>query len=383
MKNTKFSYILMSAHFCSDINQGALPAILPFLIITQDLNYTLAATLLFASNLVSSLTQPILGYFGDKSSKPWLMSLGVFLCGFGMSFVGVFSNYFMIMLCVCISGFGAALFHPEGGKLANYVAGTKKGAGISIFGVGGNLGFAIGPLMASFSIYLFGLSGTLIFLIPAIFMPLVLNRFNKDFVKFTIVRNKVVKQSQYKDDWKAFTKVSSIVFLRSIIQFSLLIFIPLFFMAVFFFSETKASFNLTIFALIGAIATLFGGKFADMYGTNKTIIFSAFALVLVFFIFLQTKIALLAVILIIPIGFFMNSSYSSLIVLSQSFVPNHVGFASGITLGLSVSMGGLFAPIIGYIADVKGLIFAMYIVLGIMVLAAVLTLFIPDIKRAD
>lgn len=378
MKRKKFSYVLMFAHFFNDINQGSLPAILPFLIFHQNLSYALAANLLFVSNLVSSLTQPLLGYFGDRTSKPWLMSLGIFFSGLGIALLGICSSYPLMLFSVGLSGFGGALFHPEGGKLANFVAGSKKGAGIGLFGVGGNLGFAVGPLMATAALYLFSLKGTLLFLIPTIIMPLILLKYNPIFKVFTKRNKKQVSTSKKKDDWFNFTKLTFIIFGQSIIKFALLVFIPLIFMTFFSFSEAKANLNLTLFALVGAIATLLGGKYADKYGFSKTIKYSAFVFVFVFALFLQTKIALLATLLIIPVSFFMNSSYSSLITLSQSCVPNHVGFASGISLGLAISVGGLFSPIIGHIADIKGISYAMYVVLAIAFLTAILSLFVNE-----
>lgn len=381
MKRKKFSFVLMFAHFFNDINQGSLPAILPFLIFHQNLSYALAANLLFVSNLVSSLTQPLLGYFGDRTSKPWLMSLGIFFSGLGIALLGLFDSYAFMLLSVGLSGFGGALFHPEGGKLANFVAGSKKGTGIGLFGVGGNLGFAAGPLMATAALYFFGLKGTILFLIPTILMPLILLKYNPVFKVFTKRNTKQVKRSKKKDDWLNFTKLTFIMFGQSIIKFALLIFIPLIFMTFFSFSEAKANLNLTLFALVGAIATLLGGKYADKYGFSKTIKYSAFFFVFVLALFLQSKIAILATLLIIPISFFINSSYSSLITLSQNYLPGRVGFASGISLGLAISVGGLVSPLIGHIADIKGISYAMYVVLAIALATAILCLFVEKDKK--
>lgn len=381
MKRKKFSFVLMFAHFFNDINQGSLPAILPFLIFHQNLSYALAANLLFVSNLVSSLTQPLLGYFGDRTSKPWLMSLGIFFSGLGIALLGLFDSYAFMLLSVGLSGFGGALFHPEGGKLANFVAGSKKGTGIGLFGVGGNLGFAAGPLMATAALYFFGLKGTILFLIPTILMPLILLKYNPVFKVFTKRNTKQVKRSKKKDDWLNFTKLTFIMFGQSIIKFALLVFIPLIFMTFFSFSEAKANLNLTLFALVGAIATLLGGKYADKYGFSKTIKYSAFFFVFVLALFLQSKIAILATLLIIPISFFINSSYSSLITLSQNYLPGRVGFASGISLGLAISVGGLVSPLIGHIADIKGISYAMYVVLAIALATAILCLFVEKDKK--
>ncbi|MDR2109480.1 MAG: MFS transporter, partial [Coriobacteriales bacterium] len=149
MKSQLHSYLIMLGHLCTDINQGGLPAMLPFLIVAYDLSYASAAALVFASNIVSSVIQPLFGYLGDKLDRPWFMSLGIFLAGLGIALLGLVQDYWLLFACAMLSGIGVALFHPEGGKLANLIAGEKKGTSISNFSVGGNLGFSIGPILAA------------------------------------------------------------------------------------------------------------------------------------------------------------------------------------------------------------------------------------------
>lgn len=170
MKANKYSLLTMFSHICTDINQGALPAILPFLVAEKDINYTAAAGLVFAANSVSSFIQPLLGYLGDRVSWPWLMGLGIFLAGAGLALIGFMDSYWAIFAAAMLSGVGIALFHPEGGKIANLVAGKNKGAGISIFAVGGSIGFALGPIIAASSLTAFGMKGTIVLLIPAVLM---------------------------------------------------------------------------------------------------------------------------------------------------------------------------------------------------------------------
>ena len=147
-KKSVYSYIMMLGHLCADLGGGALPAILPFLIAQKGITYTQAAGLTFALSSIGSAIQPIFGSMADKTSRPWLMSLGIFMAGCGISSLGFLDSYWAMFVAVAFTGIGAALFHPDGGRMANYVSGEKKGKGISLFAVGGNMGGACGPMLA-------------------------------------------------------------------------------------------------------------------------------------------------------------------------------------------------------------------------------------------
>ena len=128
-----FRYLLMLSHLSVDINQGALSAILPFLIAARGLNYTSAAGLAFASNFISSIVQPVFGYLGDRVSRPWFMCIGLLLAGSGLAMVGFLDEYRFIFFTVMISGLGIAVFHPEGGRMANRVSGKNKSTSMTSF----------------------------------------------------------------------------------------------------------------------------------------------------------------------------------------------------------------------------------------------------------
>lgn len=143
--NKKLSYLLMAAHLCDDVNQGALVALMPFLVLHYGYSYAAVTALLFASNAASAIIQPLFGWLGDRHQRPWLMAVGIFLAGIGIALIGVMPNYELDLAAAMVSGIGVAMFHPEGGRLANLVAGAQKGTGMSIFAVGGKLGFTFGP----------------------------------------------------------------------------------------------------------------------------------------------------------------------------------------------------------------------------------------------
>jgi FSR family fosmidomycin resistance protein-like MFS transporter len=342
----------MFGHICTDINQGALPALLPFLVLNYDFSYAMAAGLVFSANLVSAIIQPLFGHIGDRISCPWLMSLGIILAGGGLAIIGFLDTYPMIFAASLISGIGIAIFHPEGGRIANLVAGENKGSGMSIFAVGGNIGFAAGPIIASTALMAIGMKGTGILLIPAIIAAGIIFSQNgklKSFVSKTIEES----VSQHGSDrWSAFSLVVVLLSLRSIVFYALTTFIPLFCVVVLLRTEFFGSVMLVIFSVAGGIATLLGGGFADRFGFMKIIIIASIILCpsLLIFSLVENVVLVIALVPLLAIG--VNFGYSVTVALGQHFLPSRLGFASGISYGVAVCIGGLFAPVIGFIGDI-------------------------------
>ncbi|MDR0962345.1 MAG: MFS transporter [Mediterranea sp.] len=383
MQSKTHSYLLTFGHLCTDINQGALSAMLPFIITAYDFSYARASMLVLGCSIVSSVVQPLFGWLGDKLQHPWFMSLGIFLAGLGISMLGLFHTFTPLFICTMITGVGVAMFHPEGGRLANVVAGANKGEGIGNFAVGGNLGFAMGPLLVAMTFPFMGMKGALLFIIPAVVSALLLLSQVKRFVAYTAMEEKRIKQAHLvlHDDWREFWKVTAVNMLRSVITRSHLVFIPLYFVAVFSQSDAHGSLMITLFTFIGAFATYVGGRVADRIGfKNCIVICGALMTFSILGFFFARQSLWLAGLLMLCTSVFLNFAYSPVVALSQSYLPNHIGLASGISLGVVVSMGALAAPFLGAVGDVHGLPSVFLIISGVSALALLLSLFLRNDK---
>ena len=382
LKKGAYSYLLMLGHLCADISGGALPAILPFLISEKGISYAAAAGLTFALSSVGSIIQPVFGSMADKTSRPWLMSLGIFMSGCGISMLGFLDNYWAMFIAVTFTGIGSALFHPDGGRMANYVGGEKKGKSLSLFSVGGNMGGALGPMLAVFGITLMGsLKGSAILAIPAFTMAAFMLSQNRNLGEFAAEGTKKTKAAiaaGQKDDWKSFFKLTGVVFLRSTISVGMSTFLPMFWMSVLMQSEAVSGSITTILSLSGAVATLIGGNLADKYGFNKTIRTGLTLLVPCFVILTLSRSVLFSTFMLIPTAMSLNLAFSPSTALGQKFVPNHIGLASGITMGLASSFGGMISPLLGKVADAHGVPTVLYIIIGLAITACVASYFVPD-----
>jgi FSR family fosmidomycin resistance protein-like MFS transporter len=158
--------VLAAGHLWADFLQGAIPALLPFLIAERGYSYGAAGALLLASSLGSSIVQPVFGLASDRLALPWLMPAGLALGGAGLAVVGLTESYAATAAAVTVSGLGVAAFHPEAARWANYASRAQRGRGMSMFSLGGNAGFALGPLLVTPAVLAFGLPGTLLAAIP-------------------------------------------------------------------------------------------------------------------------------------------------------------------------------------------------------------------------
>lgn len=373
----RYSYLMMIAHLCDDLNQGALVAVIPFLVLHNGYSYAEVTALLLASNAASAIIQPLFGWLGDKKPRPWLMAAGIFLTGVGMAGVGVLPNYPLIMASAMLSGIGVAMFHPEGGRLGNLTAGEQKGKGMSIFAVGGKLGFTFGPLVATAAITLWGLPGTLIFIIPSTLCAAILLSQNKALLSYSNPDKQSSDESLYQDNWVGFGFVMGAISCRSIMYYAFLSFIPLFLVYNLGQEEAFASSVISLFALVCAVGTIASGWAGQLLGAKKLIIVSYACVAIEVVIFAFNGSLIVALILIAFLALTCDISYPSAVAMGQSFVPHHLGMASGLSFGVMVCIGGLMTPVFGLIGDYFGLQVVMLCVTAIALLGIIITLFIP------
>ncbi len=140
---------LSGGHLATDFASGMIPALIPFVADRFDLGYALAALLMLSVTVSSSLVQPLFGLLSDRRGALWLIPGGIVLAGTGAGLAAVSPSYALVLALVFVAGVGIAAFHPEGAKFAAYASGTKRASGMSYFNIGGNTGYALGPIVVT------------------------------------------------------------------------------------------------------------------------------------------------------------------------------------------------------------------------------------------
>jgi FSR family fosmidomycin resistance protein-like MFS transporter len=373
--------VLSLGHMCADMCQGAIPALLPFLIADRDYSYSAVSALILGSTIASSIIQPVFGAIADRRSMPWLLPGGIVLGGAGVALVGVMPSYPLTFLAVVISGLGVAAFHPEAARGANHLAGHKRATGMSVFSVGGNAGFAVGPLLVTPLVLAFGLPGTLAMILPPAAIALVLAREAGRMRESRAAGLAAHAAGGHGDDaWGPFGRLGVVIAARSILYFGLMTFVPLYFVDHLGTGEAEGNAALTVMLAGGAAGTLIGGPLADRLGRRVVLCGTVTLIAPMIGVFLADGPAL-ATLAAGFIGAATIATFSLTVVMGQEYLPNRLGFASGITIGLAIGVGGLGAAVLGPFADAHGPRAAILVLLALPAIMLALGLTLPDRHR--
>ncbi|HZA47049.1 MAG TPA: MFS transporter [Rubrobacter sp.] len=367
---------LSAGHLFTDLNQGAVAALLPFLISERGISLTAAGALVFAATVSSSVVQPLFGVFSDRLPIPALMPLGVMLAGVGMALVGVVPGYLQIFLCIVVSGIGVAAFHPESARFANYVSGSRRARGMSFFSVGGNAGFALGPVVATPLVLFFGLPGTLFLALPAALMAATLFYEVPRMLRFAPGEAGNEKEDPAPEHWGPFARMIGVVAVRSFVYFGLVAFVASYYERVLDTSPAFGNTALTVMLFGGAAGTLIMGPLADRFGRRAIVAASMLALPPLILGFTLSG-PYVGMVLLALTGAATVGTFGVTVVMGQEYLPGRIGLAAGVTMGLSIGLGGVGAPLLGLLADRSGLPTAMLAVAALPVLGFILTLSLP------
>ncbi len=379
--------LLSLAHVANDANQSVLPALIPWLIAHRGLSLTSAATLVLAMNLSSSVIQPLFGHLSDRRSLVWVIPGGLMLATAGMSAVGFASSMPLMFLGALVSGIGVAAFHPEASRYANYFGGVARATSMSWFTTGGYLGFAMGPVIVTPLLIAFGLHGTAFLVVPGAVLATLLVRQLPRFERARLQAHHRHRARPGIDDWRGFSIMTVMVALRSTVFFAAVTFMPIFAISVAHVDKVLGSAALAAMLFGGAFGTLSGGRLADRFDRRRIISLSlvltvagagALALTGAFF-----PVFALIVPLASAFGVALGLSAGVIVVVGQEYLPQRIGIAAGVTLGLSVTIGGFTAPLFGAIGDRWGLVavFATATVFAFFALGA--SLLMPKPKSAQ
>ena len=238
---------------------------------------------------------------------------------------------------------------------------------MSLFSVGGNAGFALGPILITPAVLIFGLSGTLIVADPAAARRR-LPRLRAAAAEGPQRRRRRRERrpgraaDRSQDDWSAFSMLTAVVSVRSAIYFGLQSFAPIWFIHDYGASEATGNTALAAMLVAGAIGTLVGGQLVDRIGRRRVLVGSIVAQIPLLLAFMLAPNGLVAGALLAAIGFVTVMSFSVSVVMGQEYLPSRLGIASGVTLGFAIGVGGVAAALLGVLADHSGLATVMWTV---------------------
>lgn len=374
---------LAAGHGTVDLYGSFIAPLLPLFADRFNLSLALVGTLVSILTVADGLSQPLFGYWGDRMRRPWMAMLTPFWVAVATGFLGLATGYAVLAFLLILLGTGRSAFHPQGAEGIAKYGGANRAFSLSIFTAAGNIGFAMGPILATALITLGGLRGTL-YAIP---MGVVVTG-----LLYTVVFKDIHFRSS---TWSppplklvlgnlarnlgSLAKLWFVVVLRNLTYFSLFSFLPIIF-ARQGFSTLQTGIMVSIFLFGGAFGGVVGGWFSDRLG-ERPVIAGSLALA---FPALQLALILTGVwgtLLLMLGGFCLLSSSPVTIALAQCYVPGSVATASSLMLGLGWGTGGLMVIMVGILADYLGPIAALRIQGLCLVVAVLLALGIPSLTK--
>jgi FSR family fosmidomycin resistance protein-like MFS transporter len=365
---------LASGHLATDFANGALPALLPFFADEFDLSYVLVGLAMLAWAFSSSVLQPLFGLWSDRRGAIWLLPAGLALGGLGIGLAAVAPSYWVCIALITLSGLGTAAYHPEGSKFAAYVSGRKRASGMSFFSIGGNIGYALGPIAATFLVVHFGLEAGLLLAVPCLVVSALLV-WSARYLRTFEPSRETVQARAGADRVGGILALLGVVAFRSVAWFGLITFVPLYEVAQ-GHSEAYGNRVLAAMLLAGGLGTIVAGPLADRVGTRPVLVASVLAQGPLILVYLMTG-GLAGAIALALVGPCVVGTFGVTMVMSQQYLPRHIGLASGLTIGLSIGLGGMAAVALGGIADAIDLEAALYVCAAAPFAALALCLILP------
>jgi len=373
------------AHMLNDMIQSLLLAIYPMLKSSFDLSFGQIGLITLTYQITASLLQPVIGLYTDKRPKPYSLPIGMGFTLMGLLLLSVAPSYPILLIAAAFVGTGSSVFHPESSRVARMASGGRHGFAQSLFQVGGNLGSALGPLLAALIVIPRGQYAISWFSVAALVAMGVLFAVGRWYkANAALLKPKAKKGAGH-------VELSPAKVTGALVVLGLLVFSKFFYLAslssyfTFYliskFGLTVQSAQMHLFVLLVAVAsgTIIGGPLGDKIG-RKIVIWVSILGVAPFTLLLPYADLFWTGVLSVVIGLVLSSAFSAIVVFGQELVPGKVGLIAGLFFGLSFGMGGIGAAVLGQVADVEGIDF-VYRICSFLPLIGILTVFLPNLER--
>jgi FSR family fosmidomycin resistance protein-like MFS transporter len=376
--NKKVIFALFLIHFIGDFFQSFIRPLLPVMANKFDLSLAQVGLITGIATFMAFLIQPVFGYLADRYKTRVVLLVGSFAGAICIPMVGVAPYFWIVLLLIGLGSISSAIYHPTAAGMVSSYAGRRTGLAMSLFGLGGTMGFTLGPIVCSSYVTYMGmhrlpiltLFGVLVFAVLFIMIPASngSGSTQKDF--FGSLKKSIGNV------WKPVVFIWSIACSRAFVEQSLLTFIPML-TAAEGHSLVSVGSILSLFTVGGSISALVCGHLVDRIGF-KPIYYFSFALsspsLLLFIQAAGWPVYPLAFIT----GFLLLATLFPAVALAQKVAPAGRSLVSSIVMGLALGIAGLLMPLTGKVADAYGIRTVLNFVAFIPLAAVALIRYLPE-----
>jgi MFS transporter, FSR family, fosmidomycin resistance protein len=382
--------ILLAISFChllNDMMQSLLPALYPMFKSSYRLSYAQIGLLTFTFQITASLLQPIIGSYTDRRARPYSLAAGMGFTLAGLTLLAWAGSFPLLLLAAALIGSGSSVFHPESSRVARMASGGRHGLAQSVFQVGGNVGSAVGPLLAAFIVLPHGQASVAWFSCAALVGIAVLYNVGHWYKLHGLARLK--PRAAHVASRAAPTRRTVVltigvllvlIFSKYFYLASLSSYYTLYLIHRFQVSVQNAQLLLFLFLASVAVGTVIGGPLGDRFG-RKYIIWISILGVLPFTLLLPHASLFWTAALTVPIGLILASAFPAIVVYAQELLPGKTGTVAGLFFGFAFGMGGVGAAALGALADLEGIDF-VYRVCAFLPALGLLAGLLPNVEES-
>ena len=349
--NLKVVLALTLIHFIGDFYNAFIIPLLPLFIDKFSLTLAQAGLVTGLSRFLAFVVQPPVGYLADRHPSRFFALGGPLLVMVFISLTGITPYFWLLVLCVCLGSIGSSMFHPTAAGMVEPYAGRHFGLAMSIFGMGGTLAFAVGPLFISWLVGRYGLNATpyamllgaavLVFLCKRVPAPQASTLTSHGFI------NSI--KEVFGSVWLPIVMILTVMVLRAFVSQSFMTYLPVMISRQ-GYSLISIGAVVSLFTLAGALSGLIAGHLSDRIGFKPVFICAHLMATpcMVTALFLPGSGLFLFTFLS---GFFILATIPLGVALAQKLAPRGKSMASSLMMGLAYGMGGLLTPLTGKLAD--------------------------------
>lgn len=370
------------SHLLNDMMQSVLLALYPLLKGNFSLSFAQVGVITLAFQFSSSLLQPVIGAFTDRSPKPYSLPVGMGFTLSGLLLLSQAWNFASVVAAATLIGIGSSVFHPESSRVARMASAGQHGLAQSIFQVGGNAGSSLGPLIAALLIVPFGQASVIWVSLAALAAMLILTRVSRWYAanlhgvrgRSSLGRTETgLSRRQVRS---ALVVLLVLIFSKYFYLAGLNSYLTFYLMHRFGLPIQSAQYCLFVFLFAVAVGTVVGGPVGDRIG-RKRVIWGSILGVAPFALLLPYASLLWTIVLVFIIGLIIASAFSAILVYAQELVPGRTGMISGMFFGLAFGMAGIGAAALGSLADATSIEF-VYKVCSFLPLLGLAAFMLPE-----
>ncbi len=388
-QTTVFSVIaaISVCHLLNDLMQALMPAMYPMLKDSYALSFGQIGLLTFTYQITASLLQPLIGAYTDRKPRPYSLVAGMGFTLVGLLLLAKAGSFGWLLLAASLVGTGSSVFHPESSRVARMASGGRHGLAQSLFQVGGNLGSAIGPLLAALIILPRGQGSVAWFCVVALLGMVITANLGRWYRHHGLARLKPKGAGAAHAELpparvrKAIGVLLALIFSKFFYLASITSYYTFYLIDHFQVSVRSAQLYLFVFTGAVAVGTIIGGPLGDRFG-RKRIIWASILGVLPFSLALPHASLLWTGLLTVPIGMILASAFPAIVVYAQELMPGKTGTVAGLFFGFAFGMGGVGAAVLGVLADRTSIGF-VYQVCAFLPLIGLLAGLLPDVESSS